>query len=406
MKALEVRLGDVVVGTLVNLDGDRNIFTFDPAYLRRSERPVLGQFFYDAQRQLHDVTRPTRRRLPPFFANLLPEGHLRQYVADRGAVSPEREFPLIWLLGSDLPGAIVVVDPDGEPLPPAEPASARRDDARPLRFSLAGVQLKFSAVLGRHNGLRIPAEGLGGDWIVKLPSPIYDRVPENEYAMMTFAREIGIDVPQIGLVATTEIEGLPADMRHDLGDAFFIRRFDRTADGGRLHIEDFAQIQGLYPEEKYERTSYTIIADIVNQLAGHEAVEEYVRRLVFMAGTGNADMHAKNWSLIYPDGRTPRLAPAYDFVATLRYIPDDALALNLAGTKAWEQLDAARFERFADKARLSRAFVSNVARETVVRMREAWPKISGSLPLDETTRSLVDRQFTTVPIFGKGSVAG
>lgn len=399
MKALEVRLGEAAVGTLVNLDGDRNIFTFDSAYLRRPDRPVLGQYFSDAHGQLHDVTRPTRRRLPPFFANLLPEGHLRQYVAARGAVSPEREFPLIWLLGSDLPGAIVVRDPEGEPLPPAESPSARRENARPLRFSLAGVQLKFSAVLGRDNGLRIPAEGLGGEWIVKLPSPIYDRVPENEYAMMTFARAIGIDVPEIGLVPTTEIAGLPDDMRHDLGDAFFVRRFDRTAGGGRIHIEDFAQIQGLYPEEKYERTSYTIIADVVNQLAGHEAVEEYVRRLVFTAGIGNGDMHAKNWSLIYPDGRTPRLAPAYDFVATLRYIPGDTLALNLAGTKAWSQLDAARFERFADKARLSRGFVLNVVRETVARMREAWPKIGGSLPLDEATRELIDRQFATVPVF-------
>ena len=399
MNELEVRLGDVVVGAIVNLNGDRNLFTFDPAYLERSRPPVLGQFFYDANRRLHDVTRPTRRRLPPFFANLLPEGHLRQYVAERGAVSPEREFPLIWLLGGDLPGAAVVRDPRGEALPPAEPASRRREGARPLRFSLAGVQLKFSAVLGRDNGLRIPAEGMGGEWIVKLPSPIYDRVPENEYAMMTFARAVGIDVPEVGLIPTDQIDGLPGDMRHDLGDAFFIRRFDRTANGGRVHIEDFAQIQGLYPEEKYERTSYTIVGDIINQLAGSEAVAEYVRRLVFTAGIGNADMHAKNWSLIYPDGRTARLAPAYDFVATLRYIPDDVLALNLAGTKRWAELDAARFERFADKARLSRHFVLGVVRDTVTRMREIWPRVNGDLPLDEAARALIGRQFATVPVF-------
>jgi serine/threonine-protein kinase HipA len=27
-------------------------------------------------------------------------------------------------------------------------------------------------------------------------------------------------------------------------------------------------------------------------------------------------MYLKNWSLLYPDGRTPVLSPAYDFVAT------------------------------------------------------------------------------------------
>ena len=36
-------------------------------------------------------------------------------------------------------------------------------------------------------------------------------------------------------------------------------------------------------------------------------------------------MYLKNWSLIYPDGHTPQLAPAYDFVSTVRYVADDRL---------------------------------------------------------------------------------
>lgn len=56
------------------------------------------------------------------------------------------------------------------------------DDARNkrrsniLRFSLAGIQLKFSAV--KNAGLTIPAEGVGGSWIVKLPSERSIAVPE------------------------------------------------------------------------------------------------------------------------------------------------------------------------------------------------------------------------------------
>ena len=38
-----------------------------------------------------------------------------------------------------------------------------------LRFSLAGVQLKFSAINEASGGLTIPAKGVGGSWIVKLP---------------------------------------------------------------------------------------------------------------------------------------------------------------------------------------------------------------------------------------------
>src|SRR5260370_33669658 len=95
------------------------------------------------------------------------------------------------------------------------------------------------------------------------------------------------------------------------------------------------------------------MAGIVNELAGEEGVAEFIRRLVFTIGIGNADMHAKNWSLIYPDGRTPRLAPAYDFGAALRYIQGDVLALNLARRKVGGQFDLARFHRLADHAQRS-----------------------------------------------------
>jgi serine/threonine-protein kinase HipA len=44
---------------------------------------------------------------------------------------------------------------------------------------------------------------------------------------------------------------------------------------------------------------------------------EFLRRLVFNALIGNADMHLKNWSLIYPARRRAALAPAYDFVSTV-----------------------------------------------------------------------------------------
>ena len=67
--------------------------------------------------------RPVGRRVPVFFSNLLPEGHLRDYLAERADVNPEREFFLLAALGADLPGALVVAPLEGD-----EPLSeARRD---------------------------------------------------------------------------------------------------------------------------------------------------------------------------------------------------------------------------------------------------------------------------------------
>ncbi len=81
------------------------------------------------------ITRPheVQQRLPPFFSNLLPErdGVLRDYLAQRAGISPEREFPLLWLVGADLPGAVIAEDSEGQPLPPEEKiGNARRKQGR------------------------------------------------------------------------------------------------------------------------------------------------------------------------------------------------------------------------------------------------------------------------------------
>ncbi|MFX6420794.1 HipA domain-containing protein, partial [Acinetobacter baumannii] len=52
---------------------------------------------------------------------------------------------------------------------------------------------------------------------------------------------------------------------------------------------------------------------------------------------GNGDAHLKNFGLLYsdPTQRDARLAPAYDIVNTTAYIPEDVLALELAGNKSF-----------------------------------------------------------------------
>jgi len=101
-------------------------------------------------------------------------------------------------------------------------------------------------------------------------------------------------------------------------------------------------------------------------------VLEYTRRLVFAVLIGNADAHLKNWSLMYPDGRTPKLAPAYDLVGTIPYIPADRLALSLADTKVFGEVDLKRFRRYAEKAGLPVRLVVQTARETAERVRDLW----------------------------------
>jgi hypothetical protein len=60
-------------------------------------------------------------------------------------------------------------------------------------------------------GLTVPVGGMGGSWIVKLPSARYSAVPENEFVMLELARRVGIAVPANRLVDSAQIKGLPEE---------------------------------------------------------------------------------------------------------------------------------------------------------------------------------------------------
>ena len=375
ISVLDVCLYGSRIGTLTLLPGDQTLFAFDQDYVDDPERPMLSLAFKDTLGGLITDYRPVRTRVPPFFSNLLPEGALREYLAKKAGVSAKREFFLLWMLGRDLPGAITISPADGEAWPPEsdhEVESGPRSRETILRFSLAGVQLKFSAVMEATGGLTIPAEGVGGSWIVKLPSMKFDGVPENEFAMMELARAIGIDVPEVRLIPLDQIAGLPDDVVRMEGNALAVKRFDRTDEGKAVHIEDFAQVFGLYPEKKYERASYRNIAEVLWAETGADGVAEFIRRLVINALIGNADMHLKNWSLIYPDRRQAALSPGYDFVSTIAYLPDTRMALTLGRSKAMTDLSLDQLSYLAAKARLPGKLVLDAGREVVGRFAQTW----------------------------------
>ena len=156
-----------------------------------------------------------------------------------------------------------------------------------------------------------------------------------------------------------------------------VKRFDRGASGERIHIEDFAQVFGVYPSRKYEGAAYHDIAAALNVAVSSTAALEFVRRLALAAITGNGDMHLKNWSLIYTGaGYKPQFAPVYDVLSTIPYIPADAMALSLAGERPFKALNVQRWKAFANRARLPEAAVLKAVVDTVGRVND----VSWSLP--------------------------
>jgi serine/threonine-protein kinase HipA len=109
-------------------------------------------------------------------------------------------------------------------------------------------------------------------------------------------------------------------------------------------------------------------------------------------------MHLKNWSVIYPDGRTPTLAPGYDFVSTIQYTDDRSLALSIAREKDTGRLDEALLEKFATRARIPKALVTETALHTLENLKKAWSELAPDLPLDKRAREKLETQFQHLPL--------
>ncbi|MGO6899870.1 type II toxin-antitoxin system HipA family toxin, partial [Rhizobium ruizarguesonis] len=223
-------------------------------------------------------------------------------------------------------------------------------------------------------GLTLPLGDEQGSYIAKFPSTSFPGVSENEYANLALAEAIGMEVPERELVEQAEFEGIPEEFETlSDGKVLLVKRFDRGARAERIHIEDFAQVFGIYPSRKYEGAAYHDIAAALGIAVSSAAPIEFVRRLALAAITGNGDMHLKNWSLIYPGaGDKPKLAPIYDVLSTIPYIPADAMALSLAGERSFKAMNAQRWKVFANRARLPEAAVLKAVIETVERVNELW----------------------------------
>ncbi|MFC9223031.1 type II toxin-antitoxin system HipA family toxin [Streptomyces hygroscopicus] len=395
------------VGTLCQ-KGDYTRFVFNESYLDDPRRPVLGLRFEENLRSPY----ASALRLPKWFSNLLPEGPLREWIAHDRGVSLDREMELLAQVGHDLPGAVQVLpaeSPDedwewteGGGTDVSGGASSFPGNS-PWRFSLAGVALKFS-MLAQGDRLTVPAAGVHGDWLVKFPDHRHPDVPRNEFTMMSLARAVGIDAPDVRLVHRDELDGVPPRMWPNGEEwAYAVRRFDRLPESSRasVHIEDFAQVRDKYPHAKYEG-SFETVAALAYRGQDTAALSEAVRRIAFCTVIGNGDAHLKNWSLIYRDRRVPTLSPAYDLVSTAPYAPagePEDLGLSFGRSKRFADVRRATFKQLQDRLHhrlgYTDADLAAIAEETARRVREHWPEYEERLAVNPVLRREVGEWIAT-----------
>jgi len=391
---LRLTLHGRLVGHLAGFHDGRNILNFAEEFKSDVTRPTLSLIthpeFPHAEKLLA-APWSRNQKLHPILSNLLPEGALRELIAQSLKTHIDNEFQIFSYLGKDLPGALIAVPMEPEEVP-ANVLSAYGNSkavtfekvSRESKFSLAGIQMKFSMKYqdGRYNLSKGDALG---DWIIKTPSTKHKDVPVNEFTAMTLASMAGVDVPEIRLVERDKLDNLPPINLPDEKLAFAIKRFDRN-DDQRIHMEDFAQVLVKSPHEKYNSASYEQIGKILYHFSGDGLADaqQFARRLLVNILLANGDAHLKNWSLLYSDQVTPRLSPAYDIVTTSVYIDNERqYALNLEKTKEWYDVTYANFEVWAKRAGVPWRAIKPHLDDTMERARSLWPKRIQDFPMND-----------------------
>ncbi|VTU25946.1 type II toxin-antitoxin system HipA family toxin [Variovorax sp. RA8] len=446
VKALGIFLGSLRIGVLFEyaMPGAEVIHRFvaDEDFARRRDAPVLStSFLADTPEQQAafwlDVRaipfngRASRRDrswlLPAFFQNLLPEGVFRDRIAEMRQCDPRDHLEMLAACGLDLPGNVY-----------ARPLELTRDElaryvtqnndalemsvmADPMEegVSLSGVQPKLAVLKegGRYVGRTKEHDT---HIIAKLPVVGQPRLPELEYLSLRLAAAAGVSVCEAYL---EPLETLAVEHGYDLGDVdartrfLAVVRYDRSPQG-RIHCEDFAQVLGVMPEDKYtgemlagstgtrgERASYLAVAAVLmsEPSLGEPAVHELLRRLMVNELLGNPDMHLKNMGLRYPDGVTPEFPPAYDIVGYAAFARNSGHALAIVPPaiaprdklepNAKPSLSPAMLRVFCERLGIAEKPAASALRACVKAAVASWPALIGGSDLTARQKELLLAHF-------------
>lgn len=274
--------------------------------------------------------------LHPIFAQNLPEGFNRRFIAEKLArYAKVNDMYLLALQGEhsvgmlsyqselDLPEAEAVSLNDILSYQSAEPLFPQLLEKYYLRNSLAGVQPKVS--IPHAGGAKTDRTVEQKDLIVKSFDEQFPLLTVNEFVCMEAARHCGLNPP--------------ATYLSDNLETFVVERFDKTAEGIKLGYEDFTTLlkKPNDPDAKYSSSYETLLRATYLYTNSQTEVETMFRYIVFNSLIGNGDAHLKNFALQYsPDMSQIFVSPPFDITHTLIYETiDNKMALKLASSKAF-----------------------------------------------------------------------
>jgi len=321
---LDVYVKNALAGTLAQED---NNYVF--SYLPSTPPDRFVSLTMPVRLQSYDW--PT---LHPIFQMNLPEGHQKETLRRKfGPVATVDDLSLLALTGRRTIGRVQVV-PQGDSLDAPQPEldlakllSSSDAEHLFLDYVEQGLAQGVSGVMPKslvrdHDKATVTTD----QFVVKTGPFDVPGLSLNEFLCLEVARRAGLEVPESRLSAD--------------GSVLAVRRFDRTANGVMLGLEDFCALKGLSPHEKYSG-SMEDIAKLLDIYVGRDFLtpsrEQLLRLALVNYALHNADAHLKNYALLYTETTDVKLAPVYDIVTVTAYpeFKQDLPALTLYGKKTW-----------------------------------------------------------------------
>jgi serine/threonine-protein kinase HipA len=383
-RRLQVTLHDSYVGVLTQTNAGRLEFEYDPTYVAAGGPPL--SIALPVRAGLFD-----QRACEPYFGGLLPEEGVRERIARFLGITANNDFALLERIGGECAGA-VTLEPLGNSLPTSAVAApsvltdeqlARLLDELPrrpllvggeVRLSLAGAQDKAAVTLVREN-IALPASE-PSTHILKTPIARFEGTVANELLVMRTATRLGLRVAEV-------------QRRVVLGREFLlVTRFDRELRDGRvvrLHQEDTCQALGRPTRVKYQAEGGPALPELFELLTRH-AVRPAIDRLMLLRATifnvliGNADAHAKNFSLLHVP-RGVALAPFYDLLSTLVYSDlSPRYAMKIGSKATFEDIRPPDWDAFADASGLAKPQVRRALAKAAAELPRALAAEIAALP--------------------------
>lgn len=184
-----------------------------------------------------------------------------------------------------------------------------------------GARAKAVVVLNEASGeIRLAEAELPSGfqhWLIKFDGVCNDPTDDSsedvdyglmEYAYFRMARDAGIEMSDCRL------------LQENSRNHFLTRRFDRTSDGEKLHMQSLCGL-AHYDFNQPGAYSYEQAMEVVQKLdLGMAALEQLFRRALFNVLARNHDDHAKHIAFLMDSSGEWRLAPAFDL--TFAFNPD------------------------------------------------------------------------------------